>query len=329
MLRVRQPFGLGVQPVGGKAHVVGHDVAPQPIGKTVDGAVHLLAVQAHVQPQRLGGAARAGVARFKQRALLPGRMRGHAAHGGQAVRLRGAGVPHVIVALLLQRQAQLLAGVNAIAVLPDQRARVIARARHLAIGRAHIALIAQRRAQHQRMIAPAGIHHRHAVGAPAGTFKPQARAPLHAGHKARLRQPHVDGPTQGARAIQHRGRPLDHLHLLGQPQRGKRSHRPHGLRGIEPHAIHHQHHAVALQAANHRIDPLRAVARCGQARLAPQRLAHIGRLFARQILLREHRGGHRRVGRDGLIPFGGDRHRWQCDDRLFLHHGGRGIGRFF
>ena len=50
------PVGLHVQTIGGKGHVGEGQITTQAIGVTVDGALHLLAVDAHVQVH--GNAAR-------------------------------------------------------------------------------------------------------------------------------------------------------------------------------------------------------------------------------------------------------------------------------
>ena len=46
------PFALHVQTIGGKGHVSEGQVTTQAIGVTVDGALHFLAVDAHVQVHR-------------------------------------------------------------------------------------------------------------------------------------------------------------------------------------------------------------------------------------------------------------------------------------
>ena len=140
-------------------------------------------------------------------------------------------------------------------------------------------------------------------GHPARLRFNHARAPF---ADKRLRQPHIDRAAQSARAIQHRSRAFHHFHAIGQPQRHERGHGPRRLRGVEPHAIDQQHHAVALEAANHRIHALRAIQRNGQPRLAAHGLAHIARLLARQVFAREHRGGNGRFGGIGRVALGRD-----------------------
>ena len=306
MLRVRQPVGARIQPVGGERHVVGDDVASQARRAHVNGAVHFLPVNARVHIQRMAARALAAVAHFIQAARLARRVGGDGAHGGQRVRARRAGVPHVVIAVLLHRHAQLLRAIQPVAVLADERARVIARVRNAAARLLVILVARQRSAQHQRVIALAEVTHARAAQAPAGRVIARAGMELHARLKARLRQPHIDRAAQSARAIQHRSRAFHHFHAIGQPQRHERGHGPRWLRGVEPHAIDQQHHAVALEAANHRIHALRAIQRNGQPRLAAHGFAHIARLLARQVFAREHCGGNGRFGGIGRVALGRD-----------------------
>ena len=164
----------------------------------------------------------------------------------------------------------------------------------------------QRSTQHQRMVLGGGVEHSGTIPAPAGRIEARSAARLQAGLEARLRQLHINDTAQGARAVQHRGRPLDHLDTLGQAQRHERGHSPHRLGRVEAHAIDQQHDGIALQAANDRILPLGTVAVDRKARFVAQRLTHVLRLTARQLVTSHHGRGHRRALALGGVALGGD-----------------------
>ena len=155
------------------------------------------------------------------------------------------------------------------------------------------------------MVTAAEVGDRCAAGPAAGRVVAQLRAQVRSRLETCLRQAHVDGATQGAGAVEHRSRTLDHFDPLGQPERHEGCNGTSRLRRIETHAIDHQHDAVFLQAANDRVLALRAVQADGQPRFAAQGLAQVLRLLARQVIGGEHRGRDRCLGVGRGIALGG------------------------
>ena len=300
------PVGLHVQTIGGKGHVGEGQVTTQAIGVTVDGALHFLAVDAHVQVHRHAARALQAVAHLIEAPVLTRRMEGDAAHPRVGVRARAGRIPEILVFLVLHRCPQLLAAVNAEAVLADDPLRRVARAGHLAGRRVVIVVMRQRGTQHQRMVPGGGVEHGGTIPATAGGIEAHGATCLQTGPEARLRQLHIDDAPQGARAVQHRGRPLDHLDALGQPQRHERGHGPHRLGRVEAHAVDQQHDGITLQATNDRILPLGTVTVDRKARFVAQRLSHVLRLAACQLVAPHHGRGHRRALALGRIALGGD-----------------------
>ena len=300
------PVGLHVQTIGGKGHVGEGQVTAQAIGVTVDGALHFLAVDAHIQVHRHAARTLQAVAHLIEAPVLARRMEGDAAHPRVGVRTCAGRIPEILVFLVLHRCPQLLAAVDAEAVLADDPLRLVTGACHLAVGRVVVVVMRQRSTQHQRMVLGGGVEHGGTIPATAGRIKARSAARLQAGLEACLRQLHINDTAQGARAVQHRGRPLDHLDTLGQPQRHERGHGAHRLRRVEAHAIDQQHDGIALQAANDRVLPLGTVAVDRQARFVAQRLTHVLRLTARQLVTSHHGRGHRRALALGGVALGGD-----------------------
>ena len=179
------------------------------------------------------------------------------------------------------------------------------------------------------MVLGGGVEHGGTIPATAGRIEARSAARLQAGLEACLRQLHVNDAPQGARAVQHRGRPLDHLDALGQPQRHERGHGPHRLGRVEAHAIDQQHDGIALQAANDRVLPLGTVAVDRKARLVAQRLTHVLRLAARQLVTSHHGRGHRRTLPLGGVALGGDGDTRQGGIRSCTRLGGRNRLHFF
>ena len=233
-------------------------------------------------------------------------MEGDAAHPRVGVRTRAGRIPEILVFLVLHRCPQLLAAVNAEAVLADDPLRRVARAGHLAVRRVVIVVMCQRGPQHQRVVSGGGVEHGGTIPATAGGIKAHGATCLQTGSEARLRQLHVDDAPQGARAIQHRGRSLDHLDALGQAQRHERGHGPHRLCRVEAHAVDQQHDGIALQATNDRILPLGTVTVDRKARFVAQHLTHVLRLAACQLVTPHHGRGHRRAFALGGVALGGN-----------------------
>ena len=306
VLRMHLPVGLHVQTIGGKGHVGEGQVTAQAIGVTVDGALHFLAVDAHVQVHRHAARTLQAVAHLIEAPVLTRRMEGDAAHPWIGVRTCAGRIPEILVFLVLHRCPQLLAAVDAEAVLADESLRLVTGACHLAVGRVVVVVMRQRSTEHQRMVLGGGVEHGGTIPATAGRIKARGAARLQAGLEACLRQLHINDTAQGARAVQHRGRPLDHLDALSQPQRHERGHGPHRLGRVEAHAIDQQHDGIALQAANDRVLPLGTVAVDRQARFVAQRLTHVLRLTARQLVTSHHGRGHRRTLALGGVALGGD-----------------------
>ena len=304
---MHQPVGPGIHAGGGKGHVVADDVAPQQAGLHVDGAVHLLPVHTGIDVDLAGHGAPAAVAHFVERALLPWRVGQRVTHHvGQWVAANAARVPDIVLALVLGRHAQLLLSVQPVAVLADEGAGIVAGMRHLAAGCLVIPVLRGRQPQHQRMIALAEVAHRGTTKAAAGRVEAGLGTQPQPRFEFRLRHLHVDGATQRAGAVEHRGRPLDHFHPLGQAHRDERGDGPHRLRRIEAHAVDQQHHPLLAQPANDRILALGAVGGHGHAGLVTQCVTHVRRLLALQLGTPDHGGGHRGFGRIGLVALGGD-----------------------
>ena len=179
------------------------------------------------------------------------------------------------------------------------------------------------------MVLGSGVEHGGAIPAPAGGIETRSATRLQAGPEAGLRQLHIDDAAQGAGAIQHRGRPLDHLDTLSQPQRHERGHGPHRLGRVKAHAIDQQHDGIALQAANDRVLPLGTVAVDRKARLVAQRLTHVLRLTARQLVPSHHGRGHRRALALGRVALGGDGDTRQGGIGSCTRLGGRNRLHFF
>ena len=306
MLRVGEPVGARIDAVGGELHRIEDDVASQPVGVGVDGALHFLPVDAHVDIQRLLARPLETVTGLVQAARLARRMRRDAADNRQPMRARCAGIPNVFITLLLERQAQLLCAVDAETVLADECARVIAGAVGAAHRRAVILLLRARYAEHQGMVVTGCVEHTRAAQPFAGGVVAEPRVKVHARLETRLRQPHVDGAAECTGAVEYGGRPFDDFDLFGQPHRHERGDRTDRLRGIQPHAVDQEHDAVLAQSANDRILSLRAVKHDRQAGFAAQRLADVLRLLVRQRLAREHRRGDRRFAIVGGVALGGD-----------------------
>ena len=72
VLRMHLPVGLHVQAIGGKGHVGEGQVTTQPIGVTVDGALHFLTVDAHVQVHRHAARTLQAVAHLIEAPVLTG-----------------------------------------------------------------------------------------------------------------------------------------------------------------------------------------------------------------------------------------------------------------
>ena len=329
VLRMHLPVGLHVQTIGGKGHVGECQVTTQAIGVTVDGALHFLAVDAHVQVHRHAARTLQAVAHLVQTPILARRMEGDAAHPRVGVRARAGRIPEILVFLVLHRGPQLLAAVDAEAVLADDPLGLVTGTGHLAVRRVVVVVMCQRSTQHQRMVLGSGVEHGGAIPAPAGGIETRSATRLQAGPEAGLRQLHIDDAAQGAGAIQHRGRPLDHLDTLSQPQRHERGHGPHRLGRVEAHAIDQQHDGIALQAANDRVLPLGTVAVDRKARLVAQRLTHVLRLTARQLVPSHHGRGHRRALALGRVALGGDGDTRQGGIGSCTRLGGRNRLHFF
>ena len=256
-------------------------------------------------------------------------MEGDAAHPRVGVRARAGRIPEILVFLVLHRGPQLLAAVDAEAVLADDPLGLVTGTGHLAVRRVVVVVMCQRSTQHQRMVLGSGVEHGGAIPAPAGGIETRSATRLQAGPEAGLRQLHIDDAAQGAGAIQHRGRPLDHLDTLSQPQRHERGHGPHRLGRVKAHAIDQQHDGIALQAANDRVLPLGTVAVDRKARLVAQRLTHVLRLTARQLVPSHHGRGHRRALALGRVALGGDGDTRQGGIGSCTRLGGRNRLHFF
>ena len=220
MLRMHQPVGLGVDAVGLEGNLVGDDVAVQPVGVAVDLAFHFLAIDAHVEVERLLAAALAAVAQFEQAALLLRRMdNGRAGGRVGRVALDRTRVPDILVLVQLRRDANLLLVVEAEAVLADEAVGIVAGAGDGAFRRLVVVDAGQRGADHQGVVASAGIHYRRAAHALAGRIEGSAGLDADTRREAGLRQQNVDRAAQRAGAVKHRGAALDHLDPLGHAER--------------------------------------------------------------------------------------------------------------
>ena len=119
VLRMHLPVALHVQTIGGKGHVSEGQVTTQAIGVTVDGALHFLAVDAHIQVHRHAARTLQAVSHLIEAPVLARRMEGDAAHPRVGVRTCAGRIPEILVFLVLHRCPQLLAAVNAEAVLAN------------------------------------------------------------------------------------------------------------------------------------------------------------------------------------------------------------------
>ena len=170
------------------------------------------------------------------------------------------------------------------------------------------------------MVAATGIDHCRTAHALAGAVVTGAGFHADAGNELRLRQQHIDRAAQRPGTVQHRSATLDHLKTLGHAEAHEGSDGAGRLRRVEAHAIDQQHDALLAKAPDDRILALGAVVRDGNAGLAAQRLADIGRTAAENFVAIKRYGGQRRFKIAGGITLGGDVDRRQG---VLLRLGGR------
>ena len=259
---------LGTRAVGDEADVVAHIVAAQVRCVGADLAEHFLSIDFSRQ---LALADRGVDPHLIELAALLGRMDGRhperARNAGAAA--RRARVPHVFIGVALQVQAQADVLVEALAVLGQQGVRLVAGARLASIRAAIVIHIAPGHAQHQGVIGVRALHQQRArhTFIHAGEARADATAKLVCGGEARLGRDQIDHAADGAAAVQHRPRPLHHLHPLEQAEIHEGGDRALRLRGVEAQAVNHHHHAFLLQSAQHRVLPPGAIGLHRQPRL--------------------------------------------------------------